>query len=215
MNQYFGFSVSAAAPRHTGILPRRRDFQVLLKIPEKRHLARNMSLISQRSSRQLAGQSPSNWCNPPDLRPSHGVLSSLISRTQVDAPVVRWHPRLWFFSAVTVSVWLLCITPLSAGRPESHPLQGESQLDYPNPSRQQRVAQVWCWRTLTGGQLQELQTLLTEEGYLMYPHNAAADKFWWQLHYVAFVSVLILTISLQLPDTNVYFGALAIYGGLF
>lgn len=127
-HQYFGASLSPAAPHRTGILPRLRDYQVLLKIPEKRHLVRNMSLISQRSSRQLAGRSLSNWCNPPDLRPSHDVLSALISWTPAWHSSlchsgkyfhVRWDPQLWRLSAVAISVWLLRISLLSAVRPAS------------------------------------------------------------------------------------------------
>lgn len=129
IHQYFGASLSPAALCCTGILTRLWDSQVLLKIPEKRHLARNMCLISQRSSRQLAGQSPPNRCNPPDLRPSHGVLSSLISQTP------SWHStlchcgkyfhlrrdlKLWHLSAVAISVWLLCVSLMSAVRPVSN-----------------------------------------------------------------------------------------------
>lgn len=126
IHQYFGASLSPAAPRRTGILPRLRDFQVLLKIPEKRHLARNISLISARSSRQLAGQSSSNRCNPPDLRPSHGVLSSLISRTPSWRSSLchcgkyfhlRRDPKLWRLSAVAIGVWLLCVSLRSAAHP--------------------------------------------------------------------------------------------------
>lgn len=57
--------------------------------------------------------------------------------------------------------------------------------------------------------------LQREDVFLIYPHNVAADKFWLQLHSVAFVSILIQSISLQLPDTNVYFWALLMYGCLF
>lgn len=54
-----------------------------------------------------------------------------------------------------------------------------------------------------------------EDVNLIHPHNVATDEFWLRLHSVAFVSILILSISLQLPDTNVYFWALSIYGWLF
>lgn len=92
INIFFGARLSPAAPRRTGILPWLWDSQVLLKnsrekTPGKKYVF-NFTEVKLPISRPIPRLTD---VIPPDLRPSHGVLSSLISRSP------GWRSSLWRF----------------------------------------------------------------------------------------------------------------------